>query len=90
MAVLHNTLRQVFPQARAGQAFIYSFCEPWGFLSALKNETGDEIRHIPPGLYYYDEATDRHMHDLPPFLQKKLSIEKGVFTDNRPPALAFE
>jgi spermidine synthase len=88
-----RTLKQVFPVVRPYWAFMFSFCSPWGFIIASRNQdplSMDEMilksrlraRTIKK-LCYYHPGIHRGLFALPMYLER--ALKKGsVLTDKKP------
>lgn len=91
--VIHNTMRESFPQAYAYISEIPSFGSPWGFNIGVKGRgklpDKDEINtriskrvKDPENLRFYDGVTHQGMFGLPKYIKKDIEKEKRVLTEH--------
>lgn len=88
-----RTLEQVFPVVRPYWTFMFSFCSPWGFIMASREQdplnwdektlkTRIKDRKIK-NLVYYHPGIHRGLFALPLYLER--ALKKGdVLTDKKP------
>ncbi len=89
-----NTLKTVFPIVRPYLAYIPSFNDEWGFISASENLAPAKLApeeidaristRISKELKSYDGLTHQAMFILPKHIRRELAATKKIITDKEP------
>ncbi|MDR7468258.1 MAG: fused MFS/spermidine synthase [Armatimonadota bacterium] len=92
-AMIHHTVRQVFPHTRSYCEYILSFDYPWAFVAGARRPVWDDLsaaevdrRLAQRGLRlrFYDGETHRRVMSLPAPLRRLIAGEQGVISDREP------
>ncbi|HET6780747.1 MAG TPA: polyamine aminopropyltransferase [bacterium] len=92
-AMIHHTVRQIFPNARSYCDYILSFDYPWAFVLGSREphvdlldapEVDRRARSRGLSLRFYDGETHQRVMSLPKPLRTLIEAEQTIITDNQP------
>jgi len=92
-AMIHHTVRQVFPHARSYCDYILSFDYPWAFVAGARTPVWDTLTAAEVDrrlgergirLRFYDGQTHARVMALPIPLRRLVAEERAVITDREP------
>lgn len=95
-AMIHHTVRTVFPDVRSYADYVLSFDFPWAFVGAAARPAWDaltraevdrRLRERGIELRFYDGETHQRVMSLPRPLRALLASETAVITDREPLAV---
>lgn len=92
-AMIHQTVRQVFPHTRSYCDYLLSFDYPWAFVAGSRESIWDglesaevdrRLRERGITLRFYDGETHQRAMSLPKPLRTLIAEEKSIITDRQP------
>lgn len=92
-AMIHHTVRQIFPHVRSYCDYILSFDYPWAFVLGSPaphwnrldaDEVDRRVRARGLTLRFYDGETHRRVMSLPKPLRILIEAEQSIITDKEP------
>lgn len=92
-AMIHRTVRDVFPHTRSYCEYVMSFDYPWAFVAGSRRpvwgtlaaaEVDRRLQEREIELRFYDGETHRRIMSLPKPLRKLIAEETTVITDMEP------
>lgn len=92
-AMIHHTVRQVFPHVRSYCDYVLSFDYPWAFVAGAAapawdplsaEEVDRRLRERGMALRFYDGQTHLRVFHLPKPLRRLIAEEASVISDRQP------